>query len=616
MGKTKDSVEEERPKWDNKVQYLLTCIGFAVGIGNVWRFPYLCQIYGGGAFLIPYLIALVFEGLPLLYLELAIGQRLRMGSIGVWNSISPLLGGVGISSMIVSFLVCLFYNTILAWVLWYFFHSFQDPLPWSQCPLNDNLTGYNVECEKSTPVNFFWYRETLDITPNIEISGSLKWWMVVCVATAWGVVYICFIKGIESMGKAVYVTATFPYLVLTIFLIRAITLPGATDGLMYLFTPDWEILKNPQVWLDAATQIFFSLSVAFGGLIAFSSYNTERNDCEMDAVLVGIINSATSLYASIPIFSILGFKANTVYNSCLKENILALTNHFEISDQNITVENYEPWLKYLNQTHPDDLSSVDLRHCDLQTFLDQSASGTGLAFIVFTEAVLEMPGSQAWAILFFIMLFSLGLSSMFGNLEGVLNPINDLNLVPKWIPNELVTGSICLISFLMALIFTQGSGNYWVEVFNSYVGSVPLLIIAFFEIVGVIYVYGMKNFSEDIYFMTGRRPNIFWKACWMVISPVMLLVVLVAYVIIQAQKHPSYPTWNPDYESFPQTETKPYPDWVFAIIILLSALPVVSIPLVALYKLICCGIKKSSTSAALNPYNNDGFEIETHEQTN
>ena len=129
-----------------------------------------------GAFLIPYLIALVFEGLPLLYLELAIGQRLRKGSIGVWNSISPLLGGVGgwsfinrtfnvlflsdslgifvwnrkfrfvidflgIASMIVSFLVSLFYNTIMAWVIWYFFHSFENPLPWSQCPLNDNHTG-------------------------------------------------------------------------------------------------------------------------------------------------------------------------------------------------------------------------------------------------------------------------------------------------------------------------------------------------------------------------------------------------------------------------------------------------------------------------------------------
>ncbi|XP_029022658.1 inactive sodium-dependent neutral amino acid transporter B(0)AT3 [Betta splendens] len=612
MGEAKPSEVEERPKWDNKVQYLLTCIGFAVGLGNVWRFPYLCQIYGGGAFLIPYLIALVFEGLPLLYLELAIGQRLRMGSIGVWNAISPLLGGVGIASMIVSFLVGIFYNTILAWVLWYFFHSFQNPLPWSYCPLNESLTEYNVECEKSTSVNYFWYRETLNITPNIETSGSLQWWMVVCLASAWCVVYICFIKGIESMGKAVYVTATFPYLVLTIFLIRGLTLPGATDGLIYLFTPDWEILKNPQVWLDAATQIFFSLSVAFGGLIAFSSYNSERNNCERDAVLVGVINSATSLYASIPIFSILGFKATTAYNSCLQENILVLTNHFEISDQNITLDNYKQWFKYLNETHYEAVTSLQLKSCDLQTFLDQSASGTGLAFIVFTEAVKEMPASQIWAILFFVMLFCLGLSSMFGNIEGVLTPIRDLKMVPKWMPNEVLTGLVCLVSFLTALIFTLGSGNYWVEVFNGYVGSVPLLIIAFFEITAVIYIRGMKNFSEDLYFMTGRRPNIFWKACWMVISPVMLLVVLIAYVVIQAQQHPSYPAWNPDYDLFPQTEQTPYPDWVFAIIVLLCLVPVIPIPLVALYKLIRRAIRKPSARADPNPYCNDGFEIETH----
>ncbi|TNN86076.1 Sodium-dependent neutral amino acid transporter B(0)AT3 [Liparis tanakae] len=429
----------------------------------------------------------------------------------------------------VSFLVGIFYNTILAWVLWYFFHSFQNPLPWSQCPLNENLTGYNVECVKSTPSNYFWYRETLNITPDIEISGSLNWWLVICLASAWSVVYICFIKGISSIGKVVYVTATFPYLVLTIFLIRALTLPGAIDGLVYLFTPDvsftpgcyWmldneplEVLKNPQVWLDAATQIFFSLSLAFGGLIAFSSYNAEKN-------------------------------------------ILALTNQFELSEQNITADNYESWLEYLNRTTPDVLAGVELSSCNLQTFLDQSASGTGLAFIVFTEAVIEMPGSQIWAILFFVMLFSLGLSSMFGQIEGVLTPIKDLKLLPKWIPHELISGAICLISFLTALIFTLGSGNYWVEVFNSYVGSVPLLIIAFFEITAVAYGRGMKTFSEDIYFMTGKRPNIFWKACWMVISPVLLLVVLVAYVVIQAQKYPSYPTWNPAYGPGSDLGTEP-----------------------------------------------------------
>ncbi|NP_001108369.1 inactive sodium-dependent neutral amino acid transporter B(0)AT3 [Danio rerio] len=604
---------QERPKWDNKVQYLLTCVGFAVGLGNIWRFPYLCQIYGGGAFLIPYLIALVFEGLPLLYLELAIGQSLRKGSIGVWHSISPLLGGVGVASMVVSFLVGLFYNTILAWVLWYFFHSFEDPLPWSQCPINDNLEGYVEECVSSTPVNYYWYRQTLNISPDIEQSGSLQWTLVLCLATAWSIVYICFIRGIETIGKAVYVTATFPYLVLTIFLVRALTLPGATDGLQYLFTPDWTLLTNPQVWLDAATQIFFSLSLAFGGLIAFSSYNPKKNDCERDALFVGIINSATSLYASIPIFAILGFKATSNFNSCVNSNILDLTNAFDIGDRNITIENYDSWLRDLNASDPDRVSSLNLKHCVLKNFLDQSASGTGLAFIVFTEAVIEMPGSQVWAVLFFVMLFSLGLSSMFGNLEGVLTPLLDLHMVPRWMPKEIFTGLICVVNFLVALIFTLGSGNYWLEIFNSYVGSVPLLVIAFFEIIAVVCFYGIKRFSDDIEQMTGRRPNLFWRCCWMGISPVMLLVVLVAYVVVQVQKHPTYPAWNPQYENFPETEEKPYSTWVFSICVLLSSVPVISIPIVALYRLI--RRHTHPHSGYPNPYTNQSYTDDTHTQS-
>lgn len=575
---------DERPKWDNKVQYLLTCIGFAVGLGNVWRFPYLCQVYGGGAFLIPYAIALVFEGLPLLYIELAIGQRLRTGSIGVWTSISPYLGGLGVASLIVSFLVALFYNMIIAWILWYFFHSFQNPLPWTDCPLNMNHTGYLKECAESSPVNYFWYRETMNITPNIETSGSLQWWLVLCLASAWCIVYICFIRGIETIGKAIYVTATFPYLMLTIFLVRALTLNGAVDGLKYLFTPNWETLKNPEVWLDAATQIFFSLSLAFGGMIAFSSYNPQKNNCERDALIVGCVNSFTSIYASIPIFAILGFLANENYINCQNSNILALTNAFNIGDENITLQNYEQWLNHLNSSDPSEVESLNLPTCDLQTYLAQSASGTGLAFILFTEAVINMPGSQVWAVLFFVMLFMLGLSSMFGNLEGVLTPLLDLHVIPSWVPKELLTGLICLISFCVGLIFTLGSGNYWLDIFNNYVGSLPLLIIAFFEIVSVVYIYGIKRFNADIEWMTGRRPNWYWQVTWCFISPLMLLIVFLAYIVVESKTPLTYQAWNPDYVNFPMAEVLHYPGWVTAVCILLSVLPVVSVPLVALWK--------------------------------
>lgn len=108
----------------------------------MWRFPYLAQKNGGGAFLVPYWLMLFIQGLPIFYLELAIGQRLRKGAIGVWNEVSPYLGGIGIASAFVSFIVALYYNTIIGWCIIYLFHSVESPLPWSNCPvhLNPNMT--------------------------------------------------------------------------------------------------------------------------------------------------------------------------------------------------------------------------------------------------------------------------------------------------------------------------------------------------------------------------------------------------------------------------------------------------------------------------------------------
>ncbi|XP_066479954.1 inactive sodium-dependent neutral amino acid transporter B(0)AT3 [Tiliqua scincoides] len=584
--------DDSRSKWDNKLQYILSCVGFAVGLGNVWRFPYLCQSYGGGACLIPYFIALVFEGIPLFHLELAIGQRLRKGSIGVWSTISPYLGGVGYSSLMVSLLVSLYYNMILTWVMWYFMNSFQAPLPWSTCPPNDNRTGPIEECYQSTAANYFWYRQTLNITSDIRESGSLQWRLVLCLAASWAVVYICTIRGIESTGKVIYVTATFPYIVLTIFLIYGLTLPGAIEGLIYLITPDLNILKNPRVWLDAATQIFFSLSLAFGGHIAFSSYNSPKNDCEMDAVIITVVNSLTSLYAAIPVFSVLGFKATMGYQNCLDRNIQDIINAFDLEEQSITRDNYTIWTEVLNMTSPNKMTSLKLKNCDLQEFLDQSASGTGLAFIVFTEVVAQMPGSQAWSMLFFTMLFTLGLSSMFGNVESILTPLLDCPTVAKSIPKEAISGMICLTSFLLGLCFTLRSGNYWLEVFDSYAGSLPLLVIAFFEVIGVAYVYGIKRFSNDVKWMTGRQPNIYWKVTWKIISPLLMLIVFVAYVAFQTQRQAGYATWNPTYEGFPAKEETAYPNWVLAICILLSALPCIFIPIMAIYHFVRTILKK------------------------
>ncbi|XP_014851507.1 PREDICTED: sodium-dependent neutral amino acid transporter B(0)AT1-like [Poecilia mexicana] len=576
----------DRPQWDNKAQYLLTCVGFCVGLGNVWRFPYLCQSHGGGAFMIPFLILLVLEGIPLLHLEFAIGQRLRKGSVGVWRSINPYLAGVGIASMLVSFLVGVYYNTIMAWIMWYLFNSFQDPLPWSQCPLNANRTGYVEECARSTTVDYFWYRETLNTSAAIDESGGLQWWMVLALIAAWTVLYVCCIRGIETTGKAVYITSTLPYLVLTIFLVRGLTLKGSTEGIKYLFTPDVDELMNPSTWLDAGAQVFYSFSLAFGGLISFSSYNSVHNNCEQDAVLISIINGCTSVYSATVIYSIIGFRATQKYDECFGDNILKLMNTFNYPENNITQSNYDEILTHLNHTSPDVIQGLSLQNCDMQTFLSQGVEGTGLAFIVFTEAIIEMPFSPLWSVLFFIMLFCLGLSTMFGSIEGVIAPLLDLKLLPRSWPKEVISGLTCFISLALGLIFALRSGNYWLALFDNFAGSIPLLVIGFFEMISVVYIYGMDRFNKDLEFMIGHKPNIFWQATWRVISPLIMIFILIFYFVTQVTKELTYLVWDQEAESFPTLAERYYPQWIYAMIFILAGVPSLAIPIFALYKLI------------------------------
>ena len=301
---------EVRESWDSKITFMLATIGYAVGLGNVWRFPYLAQKYGGGAFLIPYWIMLFAEGLPLFLLEMAIGQRLRKGSLGAWDRVSPYLGGIGIASAVVSFNVALYYNTVIAWCLAYFFKSFQSPLPWSECPkINfENNKTYTIEqeCAISSPTQYFWYRKTLDISTNVNDPDNFNFVIAGCLLGAWALVYLCIIKGITENPKIIYITAIYPYVVLMIFFFRAITLEGMEDGIIHLFKPKWEELLNPVVWLEAGTQIFFSLGLAFGGLIAYASYNPVNNNCTKDALIVAFTNCFTSMFAGIVIFAIMG----------------------------------------------------------------------------------------------------------------------------------------------------------------------------------------------------------------------------------------------------------------------------------------------------------------------
>uniref|UniRef100_A0A4W6CJV7 Transporter n=1 Tax=Lates calcarifer TaxID=8187 RepID=A0A4W6CJV7_LATCA len=538
--------KDARPKWDSPVQFVLACVSYAVGLGNVWRFPYLCQMHGGGGFLIPYLLMLFLEGVPLFYLELAIGQKMRLGSIGAWTAISPYLGGMGLASVVTSLYLCLYYNIINAWSFWYLFHSFQSVLPWAECPINANRTGPIKECEQATPTQYFFYRETLDISSSIEENGGIHTGQALCLILAWIITYLFIVRGVKSTGKVVYFTATFPYVVLFVYLIRGITLHGAINGVKYMFTPKMEQLANPTTWINAATQIFFSLGLGFGSLIAFSSYNQYNNNFERQAIVVSLINSGTSIFASIVTFAIYGFKATVNYENCLERTRLLLLNAFNLAEDSITVDTVYDWIEKLNATYPEQFAELNTRleNCDLESELDTAVEGTGLAFIVYSEAIKNMPLSQLWSVLYFIMLLLLGMGSMLGNVTAIITPLRDFKVISR-MSSELFNGLVCLFCLLLGLGFTTTSGSYWFTMFNDYGATFSLLFIVLIEVITVSYIYGIKRFEKDIEDMLGHRPNWYWKIMWTFTSPLLLIALFIFYIINYIKGGtPTYQAWN------------------------------------------------------------------------
>lgn len=242
----------QRGNWGGKLEFILTCVGYAVGLGNVWRFPYLAFKNGGGAFLIPYWIIQLFVGMPLFFMELCFGQFASLGPLSIWK-ICPALKGIGIASVLVSAFIGLYYNVIIGYCFFYFFASMSDPLPWAE-ELRTNGTNVTQGSLNLTLVNNtmskserYFYETLLGMSEGLEVLGNVRWELALCLLLAWFVVMAVLSKGIKSLGKVVYFTATFPYLLLTALLVRGATLDGASDGIYYYLTPQWERLADSNV---------------------------------------------------------------------------------------------------------------------------------------------------------------------------------------------------------------------------------------------------------------------------------------------------------------------------------------------------------------------------------
>uniref|UniRef100_A0A3Q4I3X7 Transporter n=1 Tax=Neolamprologus brichardi TaxID=32507 RepID=A0A3Q4I3X7_NEOBR len=558
------SEPDARAGWNSKIEYFLAQVGFSVGLGNVWRFPYLCHQNGGGAFLLLYILLMLIVGIPLFFLELAAGQAIRQGSIGVWKYISPRLSGIGYSSCVVCFFVALYYNVILAWSLFYLGNSFQHPLPWEKCPEQGNVTV--KECSKSSPTSYFWYRKALDITDSIDETGSFNTYIVCCLLAAWTVVCLGMFKGIKTSVKVMYFSSIFPYVVLFCFLIRGLLLDGAFEGIGFMFYPKLEIWADVQVWRQAATQVFFALGLGFGSIIAYSSYNPRNNNCHRDAFTVSFINFLTSVLATLVVFAVLGFRAKNKVMECVASNVMPPFNYSD--PKSVALKDYSNWFEEFRSMVPGNLTD-----CDLEKEMQKGVEGTGLAFIAFTEAMTLLPGSPFWSALFFLMLLNLGLSTMFGTMEGILAPLSERFKCLARNKTKLTIAS-CIIGFLLGLLFTQRCGNYFMMMFDDYSATLPLIIVVVFETFSVSWLYGADRFLNDIEAMLGWRPSVVYKYLWKYVCLLAMLGLLGATTIRMFLSRPTYMSWNQEKASEEHLE---YPDWalaVLALLIIFATLPV------------------------------------------
>lgn len=286
---------EDRERWGSRSSFIFAAVGAAIGLGNVWRFPYITYQNGGGAFLIPYFIALITAGIPLMILEYAVGLKTQGAPPVALKKIWKKAEWIGWFAILIVFVLATYYATIMSWAVNYFYHSFT--LAWGR-------TGPEI--------NNFYNNILLGKSGSPGILGGIQWPVLAGLAITWILIYLALFKGVKTLGKIVYFTVGIPWLILIIMVIRGLTLPGAIDGLNFYLTPDFSVLLNPRVWLAAYGQIFFTLSLAMGTLIVYASYLPKDSDITANAFITSLANCGTSFFAGFAVFSTLGYLAQSM----------------------------------------------------------------------------------------------------------------------------------------------------------------------------------------------------------------------------------------------------------------------------------------------------------------
>jgi len=443
-----------RPLWRSRMGFLLAAIGSAIGLGNIWRFSYLCYKNGGGAFLVPYFIALLVVGIPLMILELGLGHRMRGSAPMSLAKIDRRWEWLGWwAVIIVMYGIMLYYSTVIAWCANYVFFSFN--LSWG-----------------SDPNNFF-FNEFLQKSDGPFELGNIRL-PIVCALMGiwilhWVIVYFGVQNGIERANKI------FMPLLLSLILILvawSLSLQGAMQGVKVYLKPDFSKLSDPQIWIDAFSQIFFTLSLGFGIMITYASYLPQKANILKDALIISFGNAGFSFIAGFAVFGTLGYMA---YSTS------------------------QPIDKVVTES-------------------------IGLAFVVYPQAISLIPAfAKLFGVLFFVSLVIAGLSSGISIVEAFTSAVIDKFHYSR----KTVVTTLCITGFIGSIIFTSNAGLFWLDIADHFMTHYGLVLVGFLECIVIGWIWKAEKLRKHIDQSEKEILSPWWDIAVKVITPLVLIFLLV-----------------------------------------------------------------------------------------
>jgi len=486
-----------RERWNSRTAFVMAAVGSAVGLGNVWRFPVTCYRHGGGAFFIPYFVALLTAGVPLMILEYGIGQMMQGSAPRALAKINRHTEWVGWFSLLVGLVISIYYAVIMAYSVEYLIYAVRGlfsggTMPWSSAP--EGFTG--------TYEAAFFARAVRNHSSSASEMWRLVWPLVGGLAVTWGAVYLILCRGVRRVGKVVMLTVPLPVLVLAILAVRGLTLPGAADGIIYYLTPNFEALKDPATWLAAYGQIFFSLTLGFGVMIAYASYMPRESDIANNAFITCFANCATSFFAGFVVFSVLGFLA------------------------------------------------FQKGGVDVAGVID---AGPGLVFVTYPTAVSRMGEfGRFWppviGILFFVMLLFLGIDSLFSLIEGITTGLRDRY---RFLSQKFLTGAVCLFSFAVgSVFFASRAGIHWLDIFDHWANDYGLVIVGLLQCVIVGYFFKTDTLRDYINQVSEIKLWGWWELCIRIITPLILGYLVFSNFISELTRDSLYGASGTDFDRY------------------------------------------------------------------